>query len=85
MPSHNHREVLAYEQTGYGVTIEPGETYALSGLIANADYLATNPPDGEPLTNRNERLLHRTDSVGGSNPHNNMPPYETVYMWKRTA
>ena len=24
-------------------------------------------------------------STGGSQPHNNMPPYLTVYMWKRTA
>lgn len=24
-------------------------------------------------------------NVGGSQPHNNMPPYLTVYMWKRTA
>ena len=24
-------------------------------------------------------------AVGGSQPHNNMPPYLTVYMWKRTA
>ena len=23
--------------------------------------------------------------TGGSQPHNNMPPYITVYMWKRTA
>ena len=23
--------------------------------------------------------------VGGSQPHNNMPPYLVVYMWKRTA
>lgn len=23
--------------------------------------------------------------TGGSQPHNNMPPYLTVYMWKRTA
>ena len=23
--------------------------------------------------------------VGGSQPHNNMPPYLTVYAWKRTA
>ena len=30
----------------------------------------------------------RADAVrftGGSQPHNNMPPYLTVYMWKRTA
>ena len=25
-----------------------------------------------------------TSSVGGNQPHNNMPPYLTVYMWKRT-
>ena len=85
MPNHAHIEVLAYEQTGYGVTISPGETYALSGLITSLDYLATNPPGGQPLTNRNERLLHETTSVGNSEPHNNMPPYQTVYMWKRTA
>lgn len=23
-------------------------------------------------------------SVGGNQAHNNMPPYRTVYMWKRT-
>lgn len=27
-------------------------------------------------------LVH---SVGGSKPHNNMPPYLTVYMWKRVS
>lgn len=26
-----------------------------------------------------------TTSTGGNQPHNNMPPYITVYMWKRTA
>ena len=26
-----------------------------------------------------------TTSAGGGQPHNNMPPYITVYMWKRTA
>lgn len=26
-----------------------------------------------------------TSNTGGNQPHNNMPPYITVYMWKRTA
>ena len=26
-----------------------------------------------------------TDSVGGGQPHNNMPPYLAVYVWVRTA
>lgn len=26
-----------------------------------------------------------TESVGGGKEHNNMPPYLTVYMWKRTS
>ena len=27
----------------------------------------------------------RTEKSGDSQPHNNMPPYLAVYMWKRTA
>ena len=26
-----------------------------------------------------------TSSVGGGKPHQNMPPYQTLYLWKRTA
>lgn len=27
----------------------------------------------------------RTEESGGGQPHNNMPPYLSVYMWQRTA
>lgn len=26
-----------------------------------------------------------TEYVGGNQPHNNMPPYRSVYIWRRTA
>jgi len=29
--------------------------------------------------------LNSIQYAGGSQPHNNMPPYLTVYMWIRTA
>lgn len=29
--------------------------------------------------------MWRTSEAGGSKPHNNMPPYLAVYMWKRVA
>ena len=33
----------------------------------------------------NEVLVGYTNTNGGGEPHNNMPPYLAVYMWKRTA
>lgn len=32
-----------------------------------------------------DRETTYTDEVGGGQPHNNMPPYLAVYMWKRIA
>ncbi|MBR3169192.1 hypothetical protein IKF23_02010 [Candidatus Saccharibacteria bacterium] len=28
---------------------------------------------------------YHNQSVGGGQPHQNMPPYQTLYLWKRTA
>ena len=36
-------------------------------------------------TGNNEILGNAMQNTGGSQPHNNMPPYETFYFWKRTA
>lgn len=36
-------------------------------------------------THANAQVSISAGSTGGSQPHNNMPPYLTVYAWKRTA
>ena len=42
--------------------------------------------DGFGVSNKTLDIYQDTTSaVGGSNPHNNMPPYLTVYMWKRIS
>jgi len=32
-----------------------------------------------------DEAMPASNNRGGSQPHNNMPPYIAVYMWKRTA
>ena len=70
MPTHKH-QVAAYKSTdGNGVTVD---TYsALAGSSTGSDTT------GKYYTNG-------TQSVGSSQPHNNMPPYIQVSAWRRTA
>lgn len=49
------------------------------GITAGASAL--NPVWGS----RDGTTGATTGSTGGDQPHNNMPPYLTVYVWKRTA
>lgn len=36
-------------------------------------------------TGKNDTVRKIHMNIGGDQPHNNMPPYLAVYMWKRTA
>ena len=49
------------------------------GTIAGGDYNTIN------IKNEIKNATLVSDSTGGSQPHNNMPPYLTVYMWKRVS
>ena len=47
---------------------------------ADPDYVRNDYTDTGNIGNQ-----YVTNEVGGNQAHNNMPPYLTVYMWRRTA
>lgn len=67
MPRHRHP--IAYDDSSRNFYTSWGESGSHTGLIqTNGDNQWQQP---------------YADWVGGSQPHNNMPPYLTVYMWER--
>ena len=79
MPNHQH-------------DIRNQEGVGDNGLCATIDGV-TSGEDGtswcfwdKPVDKTNNRSGNfATTFVGGSQPHNNMPPYLAVYMWKRIS
>ena len=49
--------------------------------------MSTNDTDNDNLSegNTSGTSLHPTSSTGGGDAHNNIQPYITAYMWRRTA
>ena len=76
MPSHNHN-------LG-GHTFLWGENVGTVNIkTANAEAGATS--QNRLYTYQNQYGWVNTLVNGGSQPHNNLQPYITVYMWKRTS
>lgn len=75
MPSHSHASYEVNESTGHGSWTPTGGN--------NGDYQVKL---SSVVTVRQgyQGTLWMGDA-GGDHPHENMPPYLTVYMWKRTA
>ena len=71
MPSHSH--LLRYN-------ISNGTTYRGGYSLIYDTYSRSWTSD-----NGQNTIDHYMDSAGGSQSHNNLQPYITVYMWKRTA
>lgn len=71
---------------------EESHVLTISEVPAHAHNLATSSEDGTHIDgyfkvssyNKNNDNL-TTSIVGGSQAHNNLSPYITVYMWERTA
>ena len=54
-------------------------------LVINDKYGAMSGADTLNLSGGNAFYARNTSIVGEGQAHNNMPPYLTIYMWKRTA
>lgn len=76
IPSHAHMEYLNCTYGGGNKTISS------QFIIEDMQYVSWTSAE---RTGMNTGYAGNTGTAGGSQPHDNMPPYLAVYMWKRTA
>ena len=64
----------------------PSHTHVMNGrVIGTEDKGAATglTVNAYPLTYNNSNQT--TKATGGGQPHNNLPPYRAVYIWRRTS
>lgn len=76
MPNHEH---------GVRVDWHDGSDMTTNTAVAGSTPITTNGGVAGNLAIDRPTGGQGTTNTGGSQPHNNMPPYLTVYMWKRIA
>lgn len=71
MPSHSHQIPTAF-QTEYAIEWPEWTFYPKENILAQ---------QADPVMYNGQTTTY----VGENHPHNNMPPYLAVYMWKRVS
>lgn len=89
MPSHAHKP-SNYNAAGSDTSYQRHFTtnLHLSSDSTARTQIATGSSGKYAITattNSDLTSVEDTTTVGGSQPHNNMPPYLAVYVWQRTA
>ena len=89
MPAHNHsyEQYLVANDGGYGSWVYDNQFYiAVRRSVGSTQSVGTDPAGKTSGSVCHEaNLMHRMSVAGGSQPHNNLPPYLAVYTWVRTA
>ena len=79
---HDHMGRNYSHNWNAGVSIPAGRSYAVSYGTEGGQWAYSA---GNIINNSEINDMVETGGTGGNQPHNNMPPYLTVYMWYRTA
>lgn len=79
---HSHGVWATFIGSSHGHYYDPGDALS-NGSNGGTKY--ANPHSIHIAGNHSHTVSGNTAGIGGNGPHNNMPPYLTVYMWKRTS
>lgn len=93
MPSHNHSATQGIDgkndfcftlnrDTSTDATARSRVSAASSG---NLYAMTSNQAASDSIGVNDITQSYVTGATGGSQPHNNLPPYLSVYIWLRTA